>query len=148
MARFDRATAVLLVLLGIVAGCSRDKSVGPEPSRGKITAKADGIQGQSGNLYSVSVYAYDWFPGAETPAIAGVRATIPSDVYSPADTMRTLDANGTPTAEPKVFDPASYSVVFFVSVPGFPPRYFAEVRAIVDGDITATAPAWSGWVQP
>ena len=50
MARVDRAAVVLLVVLGVAAGCSRDKSVGPEPTRGKITAKASGIQGQSGNL--------------------------------------------------------------------------------------------------
>jgi hypothetical protein len=140
------ALAAVLFLLG--GGCGDDGGPAPVPVPGKITASAGGILGQTGNVYSVVTFAADWYPGATFPAVAGILQTISSDNYSLASALHEVDTGGNPTSADKTFDPGTYSVVFFVSAPGSPPSHFAEVRVSVNGDVTATAPAWSGWVHP
>jgi hypothetical protein len=131
-------------------GCSDKKSTNPTPSptRGKITAAASGITGQNGSTYMAVVYAIDWYPGATDTAIAGFRANISVDNFSSTEILHSMNSQWNITAEEKVFEPGTYSVVFFVAPPNSPPQYFAEIRQQVNGDVTATAPAWANWTHP
>ena len=146
--------ALAVVLVTLVGGCgsssSKSTSPAPQPSSGLMTVTAAGIVGQNGNIYSVAVYDYDWSPGASGPAVGGVIGTISSNDFSFTAVLRVADSQGNPAAatEEKVFEPKTYSVVFFVSVPARPPQYFAEVRVSVNGDVTATAPRWANWTHP
>ncbi len=141
---------MLMVLF--VYKCSNDKSIEPElqPVKGKITATAMGITGQNGNVYAVMSYDSDWFPGSDSPVIAGIIGTITSDDFSFTQNLHPVDAQaqGGYSSEDMLFEPKTYSVVFFVAAPGNPPQYFSEVRVAVDDDVTATAPNWTNWVHP
>ena len=145
--------AVLLVALVTACGSSDSKSTSPtpQPSPGKITAIATGITGQTGKTYAVAALDYDWRPGASEPAVGGIMGTISSDDFSFTSVLRITDAQGNLTGniaqEEKVFEPKTYSVVFFVADPGSPPQYLAEVRISVNGDVRATAPRWVDWVH-
>ncbi len=142
-----RGRALVFAVVFVLAGGCGDDGTAPVPGPGKITATATGIPGQTGNVYAVAAYAYDWFPGATTPAVAGIRATIGSDPYASTSVLYAVDANGDPTVDEKIFDAGKYSVVFFVAAPQSAPSDYAEIRTTVDGNTTATAPAWSGWVH-
>lgn len=136
-----------LIILPVVAGCSCDDQTSPAAVRGKITAKAGGISGQSDKVYSVVACDYDWSPGAPPDAIAGFHVTITSNDYSSTAVLDSLDANGGPTGVQKTFEPGNYSVVFFVSPQGSSPQYFAEVRLELKGNSTVSAPTWGQWAS-
>ena len=147
-----RILPALAILAGLAAGCSSDKSTepNPQPVQGKITAVAAGITGQNGNVLAVTAYDADWSPGSSSPVIAGFMVNITSDDFSFTQNLRTVDAQaaGGYSSADRVFEPRTYSVVFFVAAPGNPPQYFAEVRVAVNGDMTVTAPGWTDWVHP
>lgn len=132
----------LLVLLA--SGCGDDDGSGPAQP-GTITARADGIQNQNGKAYQVDAFDYEWTPGAEGAAIARIRTVIPSDGWSSTAVLNTIAPSGDPTTEAKVFGPGVYSVVFFVAPPGGDPDYYVGLRTTVNGNVTATAPAWGSW---
>ena len=137
-----------LALLG--GGCSEKKSTNPSESAepGKITATAAGITGQNGSTYMVVVYVSNWQPGSTDTVSAGFMTNISSNSFSSTEILHAMNSHYTPSADEKVFDPGTYSVVFFVAPPGSPPQYFTEIRLQVDGDVTATAPAWANWTHP
>jgi hypothetical protein len=150
MRGFAWVRLLLAVAIAVSVGCSSDKSTSPGSNavRGRITARATGITSQNGNTYSVVVYAYDWSPGATGPSVASIRQMITGDNFASTAVLDSVDSQGTPTLVEKVFDPGTYSVVFFVSPPGSPPQHFAELRVAVDGDKTVDAPAWAQWIHP
>ena len=95
----------------------------------------------------VAAFAYDWQPGATDSAVAGYRTVVSADNFSSTEVLHASDAQWDISEEEKVFEPGTYSVVFFVALPDNPPQFFAEVRSEVNGDITVTAPAWENWVR-
>jgi Rrf2 family cysteine metabolism transcriptional repressor len=147
---FNKWLPVLIGLALMGGGCSDKKSTDPTPDAepGKITATASGITGQNGSTYLVAVYVADWFPGSTDTVTAGFMTNISSDSFSSTEILHSMNSQWTPSAEEKVFDPGTYSVVFFVAAPGSPPQYFTEIRLKVNGDVTATAPAWANWTHP
>jgi hypothetical protein len=145
-----RFPLVLVFMFLFVCSCSNNKSTEPQPVSGKITATAAGITGQNGNVYAVSAYDSDWFPGSEAPVIAGFMVNITNDNFSSTQNLLAVD-NQAPSglsSEDMLFEPGTYSVVFFVATLGNPPQHFAEVRVTVNGDVTANAPNWSSWAHP
>jgi len=145
-----RLLPLLTLTVFFVFTCSKNNSTESLPVNGKITASATGIAGQNGNIYAVSAFDSDWFPGSNSPTIAGIMGTITSDNYSFTQNLKAVDdqALGGLSADDMVFEPKTYSVVFFVAAPGNPPQHFAEVRMEVNGDVTATAPDWASWAHP
>jgi hypothetical protein len=143
---------VVLFVMGIFAACSGDKTTEPKPQpvQGRITASVAGIAGQNGKVLVITAFNDDWFPGSESPVIAGFMTNITSDDFSVTQVLHPADsqAPGGYSAADMVFEPKTYSVVFFVAAPGNPPESFSEVRIAVNGDVTATAPAWASWVHP
>jgi hypothetical protein len=140
----------IVVMAVINWGCTEKKNTNPTAPTdpGKITATASGITGQNGSTYMVVAYAYDWQPGAQDSAMAGFLTNISGDNFSSTQILHSMNSQWTISAEEKVFEPGTYSVVFFVAPPGSPPQYFAEIRLQVNGDMTATAPAWANWTHP
>jgi hypothetical protein len=145
--RMHGGVVVVCIALGLFAvSCSNDNNTsGPVREPGRITAGASGIAGQNGKYLAIFVYNYDWFPGAEEPAVGGTLTSITDEDFSYSAAAESLGVEGQPTGHAKVFDGGNYSVVFFVGPVGFAPEHFAEVRAVVDGDITVSAPAWANW---
>jgi|GEM_PF-1494939 hypothetical protein len=147
-----RIVSVLVISVLVLPGCSEKKSTNPEPEAvaGTITAIASGIAGQNGSVFAVMAYDSDWFPGSESPVIAGFMTNITSDDFSFTEALHPVDsqAPGGYTSDDKSFEPRTYSVVFYVAPPGNPPQHFTELRVTVNGDMTATAPAWSSWTHP
>lgn len=142
---------VLLVTLVTACGSSSGNATtsASQSQQGKITAKASGIKGQNGKIFAAAAYNYDWTPGATGPAVAGLVGPITSDNFSFTDILNQLNAWGDPSTSTAdmIFDPGTYSVVFYVSAPGGAPQYFAKLRVTVKGDVTATAPNWSSWTR-
>jgi hypothetical protein len=140
---------VSMALTGVMCTKKNSTEPEPEPVQGKITAVAAGIAGQNGNVYSVMVYESDWAPGSTATVVAGILAPITGDDFSLTQKLHPVDPQspGGYSSEDKVFEPKTYSVVFFVSPQGSAPQHFAEVRVAVNGDVTATAPIWADWVH-
>jgi hypothetical protein len=149
-----RFLPVFVLTVLFVTQCTKEKSTEPEsrpqPVKGKITAAATGITGQNGYVLAVMAYDSDWSPGSDSPVIAGFMVNISSNDFSFTQNLHLVDAQapGGYSLEDKVFEPKTYSVVFFVAAPGNPPQYFSEVRVAVNGDVAASAPDWAGWVHP
>lgn len=145
-----RLLPVLMLTIFFIFNCSKNNSTESQPVNGKITANATGITGQNGNIYAVSAFDSDWSPGSDSPTIAGIMGTITSDNYSFTQNLKAVDdqSPGGLSADDMVFEPKTYSVVFFVAAPGNPPQHFAEVRMEVNGDVIATAPDWASWAHP
>jgi hypothetical protein len=136
----------IVLIAALALSCGDDSGPTDDyPNLGRITASTLGIQGQTGNLYAVYVYAFDWHPGSPNDIVGIVRGEINTEDFSSTAMVQSVNAQGEPTGQVKTFNPGTYSVVFFVSPPGSPPDHFAEVRATVDGDVTVTAPAWGSW---
>ncbi|OFW59173.1 MAG: hypothetical protein A2133_00225 [Actinobacteria bacterium RBG_16_64_13] len=112
---------------------------------GSITATVSSVKGQNGSTLSIGVYDFDWSPGAPNTFVGLIYAPITSDDFSSSVVVTGVGADGSPTKDPAILQPGTYSVVFFVVPPGSPPKIFSEVRAIVAGDITVSAPAWGSW---
>ncbi len=141
--------AGLVVLACLCLSCGSDKKSTPaEPKPGTITAIASAITGQSGKYFAVSVFDFDWYPGAPNNPIGIIRVQIADNDYSANGVVESIDQGGDPIGEPKIFDTGAYSVVFFVGAPDSAPEFFAEIRVIVDGNVTAAAPAWAAWSHP
>ena len=148
MAAIKRLLTILLMSVVLIYGsCDNSTDSGSPAVSGKITAKAAGIQGQNGNIYSVAAYDYDWYPGATGLAVGLIRTTISDSNFSSTEALHPFDTDGNTISEEKVFDAKTYSIVFFVSAPNVPPQFYAEVRVSVNGDVIANAPAWSNWVK-
>jgi hypothetical protein len=139
----------LLVVAMLVSACDGDNGADPDsqPVAGKITAIASGIAGQDGKTLGVGAYDYDWRPGSPAIGIAGHRTRITGDNFASSEVLLTLDDQREMAADEKVFDPGTYSVVFYIVAGDAPPEAWAEVRVVVDGDVNATAPAWADWVK-
>ena len=142
------AIIAFAVLAMVLNSCGDKSSDSNQPAPGKITASASGIVAQNGNTFAVMAYDYDWQPGATELAIAGVMGIINSNPYSFSSVLYAADTLGMPTNAERVFDPAIYSVVFFISAPGMPPQHYVEVRSAVNGNITVPAPTWANWIHP
>jgi len=112
---------------------------------GTITATASSVKGQNGSTLSVGVYDFDWSPGSPNTFVGLIYVPISSDDFSSSVVVTGVGPDGSPTKEPASFQPGTYSVVFFVSQPNSPPKFFTEVRATVAGDISVSAPAWDTW---
>ncbi len=142
---------ILLVITMLVCACG-DEDNGTDsdnlPAPGKITAIVSGITGQDSKLFAVQAYDYDWSPGTSDFGIAGYQAAITGDNFSSSVILLTLDDQGEITADEKIFDPGTYSVVFIVATGDGPPEYFVEMRIEVDGDVNAAAPTLADWAHP
>ncbi len=137
----------LLIVVSFVVGCAGVPGDVKGGSSGTITVKASGISGQSGKVYAVVVYAYDWSPGATVPPVGSARGIIDADPFSVTVAAGEPEAPVGPGGKAKVFAGGTYSVVFFVSSGNSPPEYFAEIRAAVDGDTVVDAPSWQSWTH-
>jgi hypothetical protein len=148
---FRRLSAVLVIAVMSLVMCSKDNSVNPkpEPFQGKISAVTPGVTGQNGNILAVMVYDADWAPGSNIPVVAGLLATITNDDFSLTQNLHPVDSQspGGYSTEEKLFEPKTYSVVFFVAPPGSAPQHFTELRVTVNGNVTATAPGWANWTH-
>jgi predicted HTH transcriptional regulator len=149
MRNFELLLTAFVVIAVISWGCSEKKNTNPiaPTNPGKITATASGIAGQNGSTYLVAVCAYDWYPGATDTAVAGFMTNISNDSFSSTEILHSMNSQLNISVEETVFEPGTYSVVFLVSPPDSPPQYFMEVRLRVNGDVTATAPAWINWTH-
>ncbi|MFC2027748.1 hypothetical protein ACFLU3_03565 [Chloroflexota bacterium] len=145
MKTLKKSLVFLLVVVMLVCACDSDSDSDSQPVPGKITAIASGVAGQDGKVLAVGAFDYDWKPGSSDFGIAGYRTQITGDSFSLSDVLRKLDDRGDNTDDEEVFDPGIYSVVFVISTVNTPPEYFVEVRVEVDGDVNATAPAWTDW---
>jgi hypothetical protein len=146
--------ALLVALMGLAAwslsGCSEDENNNGNgaPTPGKIEVEADNILDRENDVLSVAVYAdtLDWYPGAPNEAvISRAITTMDSSNFSFSHVMQELDAQQQETGVEMEFEPATYSVVFFVSEQGSAPDRFVEVRAQVNGDMIVEAPPWDQW---
>ena len=141
---------VVVMLVGLACGGNGSPGSTAPPTTGaaipgSITATVSSVEGQNGSTLSVGVYDFDWSPGAPNTFVGLVYAPITSDDFSSSVVVTGVGADGSPTQEPAIFQPGTYSVVFFVSPPGSAPEFFSEIRATVAGDMTVSAPAWGSW---
>jgi hypothetical protein len=140
--------AILIVLVTI--GCGEDPPFEVVPQEpGIITAIARQVPDRQGDFLSIGVWGpgIDWVPGMDAElSVSTARWTIDSEDFSISHMMTEIGIDRTDTGIAKAFEPGDYSVVFFVGYDGEAPDRYAEVRVHVNGDRTADAPDWSGWV--